>query len=177
MPRRSFRYSRGNPRVQSDTAQAFAVEAPSPKRVSQSVRRLAGPEATYVLGALEHASQFSLSWSVVGSSELFVTYYLDNKNDKEHIAQQRVTFSLRAHASKIAYQLVAIGEAFQLPVDESDKRGAFDISVGDTFGEATPVSYSWFRPLHNSRARISCSAGCGFPMEHPRGLVVAHLQP
>ena len=117
------------PRVQSDTAQAFAVEAPSPKRVSQSVRRLAGPEATYVLGALEHASQFSLSWSVVGSSELFVTYYLDNKNDKEHIAQQCLTFSLRAHASGIGHQPIGIGEAFQLPIDDSDKRGAFYISV------------------------------------------------
>ena len=117
-----------------------AIEAPSPKHVSRSVRLLAGPEAPYLLGLLVYVRPFILCYSVVGYSELFVTYNLDNKKDKNHIAQQRVTFSLRAHASKIAYQLVAIGEAFQLPVDDSDKRGAFDISVGDTFGEATPVS-------------------------------------
>ena len=116
-------------RFASDTRQAAALEPPSPKHVSQSVRLLDGPEATYLLGLLVYVRPYILCYSVVGSSELFVTYYLDNKNDKEHIAQQCLTFSLRAHASGIGHQPIGIGEAFQLPIDDSDKRGAFYISV------------------------------------------------
>ena len=116
-------------RFASETGQAAAMEAPSLKHVSQSVRLLDGPETKYLLGPLVYAGPFILCYSVVDYSELFVTYNLDNKKDKNHIAQQRVTFSLRAHASGIGHQPIAIGEAFQLPIDDADKRGAFEISV------------------------------------------------
>jgi hypothetical protein len=66
---------------------------------------------------------------VVGSAEHFVEYPLDNNVGTNHVAQQRLAFSLRAHAAGIADQPIAVGEAFQLPIDDSDKPGAFDISM------------------------------------------------
>jgi hypothetical protein len=113
--------------LESHIAQAVEIEVPS-SQVFQRVRLLDGPEATYLLGPVVYARRFTIAYSVVGSSEHFVTYHLDNNIGYNHIAQKHVTFSRRAHVSGIAHQPIAIGEAFQLPIDDSDKRGAFGIS-------------------------------------------------